>query len=162
MVQTCFRHSRRETNLRCGRCGRPICSECVTHSDVGIRCPVCVKESRPAGLDVSPAHFLLASMAALGVGAAGGAVNGFLLRYVGWIPFLSIAVFLLVGFLVGESIARLIGVRHSTGLQVVAGLGVVVAYVVTNIIKSQALISIDPFTIVIAVIAVAVAASRVR
>ena len=162
MALTCFRHSSRETNLKCGRCGRPICSECVTHTDVGMRCPVCLKEMRPTGLDVSPAHFLLASMAALGVGAAGGAVNGFLLRIIGGIPFLSIAVFLLVGFLIGESIARLIGVRHSTGLQVVAGLGVVVAYVVTNIIRSQVLFDVDPFTIVIAVIAVAVATSRVR
>ncbi|PZC47756.1 MAG: hypothetical protein C1O27_000641 [Chloroflexi bacterium] len=118
---------------------------------------------RPVGFDVSPAHFILATMAAVGVGAAGGALNGFMLLKVIWLPFfLSAAFFLLVAYLVGESTARLIGVRHSTGLQVVAGLGVVVAYVVTNIIKSQVLFVLEPFTIVIVVIAIAVATSRIR
>ena len=38
---TCTYHSNRETNLSCSRCDRPICTECVVHSPVGMRCPEC-------------------------------------------------------------------------------------------------------------------------
>lgn len=37
----CYRHPDRETLLRCGRCDRPICSECQVRHPVGIRCPEC-------------------------------------------------------------------------------------------------------------------------
>ncbi len=37
----CTYHSNRETNLACSRCDRPICTECVVHSPVGMRCPEC-------------------------------------------------------------------------------------------------------------------------
>jgi membrane associated rhomboid family serine protease len=40
-VPTCYRHPNRETGLACSNCGRPICSECMTHAAVGIRCPEC-------------------------------------------------------------------------------------------------------------------------
>ena len=38
---TCHRHRDRITNLRCSRCGRPICGECSRDSPVGQRCPEC-------------------------------------------------------------------------------------------------------------------------
>lgn len=119
---------------------------------------------RLAGFDVSPAHFILATMAAVGVGAAGGTVYGFLLNVI-WLPFfLSVTFFLLVAYLIGETVARLIGVRRSTGLQVVAGFGVVVASVLTTIVKTEGrtILDLNPFTVVIVVIAIAVATSRIR
>jgi membrane associated rhomboid family serine protease len=35
----CYRHPNRETRLACSECGRPICTECMHHAPVGIRCP---------------------------------------------------------------------------------------------------------------------------
>lgn len=35
----CYRHPDRPTALRCSRCGRPICGECVTPAPVGQLCP---------------------------------------------------------------------------------------------------------------------------
>ncbi|SCG65075.1 rhomboid family intramembrane serine protease [Micromonospora inositola] len=41
---TCYRHPRRETLLRCTRCDRHICPECMREAPVGHRCPECVRE----------------------------------------------------------------------------------------------------------------------
>jgi membrane associated rhomboid family serine protease len=45
-VDTCYRHPDRETGLHCSNCGRPICTECMTHAAVGIRCPECAGGQR--------------------------------------------------------------------------------------------------------------------
>ncbi|MBJ7354188.1 MAG: rhomboid family intramembrane serine protease [Thermoleophilaceae bacterium] len=42
--QTCYRHPGRETNVSCSNCGRPICTDCMTPSPVGMRCPECMNE----------------------------------------------------------------------------------------------------------------------
>lgn len=43
-AQTCYRHPDRETNVSCSNCGRPICTDCMTPSPVGMRCPECSNE----------------------------------------------------------------------------------------------------------------------
>ena len=40
-MQTCYRHSGRETGVSCSNCGRPICPDCMTPTSVGMRCPEC-------------------------------------------------------------------------------------------------------------------------
>ncbi|MFT4049461.1 MAG: rhomboid family intramembrane serine protease [Solirubrobacterales bacterium] len=42
--QTCYRHPGRETNVSCSNCGRSICTDCMTPSPVGMRCPECASE----------------------------------------------------------------------------------------------------------------------
>lgn len=41
---SCYRHSGRATNVSCSNCGRPICTDCMTPSPVGMRCPECSSE----------------------------------------------------------------------------------------------------------------------
>src|SRR4051812_46167295 len=38
-VPTCYRHPGREAHVRCTRCDRPICPECMIPASVGFQCP---------------------------------------------------------------------------------------------------------------------------
>ena len=45
-VPVCYRHPSKETYVRCTRCDRSICPDCMNAASVGHQCPDCVAEGR--------------------------------------------------------------------------------------------------------------------
>ncbi len=76
-VVVCYRHSGREANIRCQRCGRPICPDCMRDAAVGFQCPDCVKDGaksmrtgRAAYGGARSANPALTSMVLIGINVA--------------------------------------------------------------------------------------------
>jgi hypothetical protein len=68
----CYRHPKRETRVSCATCGRPICTECMVSTDVGIKCPDDARLPRGARAGVMKTNQVLWSLlAGLGVAAFG-------------------------------------------------------------------------------------------
>src|SRR4029450_9183382 len=68
----CYRHPKRETRVSCATCGRPICTECMVATDVGIKCPEDARLPRGAragGMKADPV--LRRLLAGPGVSVAG-------------------------------------------------------------------------------------------
>jgi hypothetical protein len=68
----CYRHPKRETRVSCATCGRPICTECMVATDVGIKCPDDARLPRGARAGVMKTNQVVRSiLAGLGVAVAG-------------------------------------------------------------------------------------------
>lgn len=164
----CATHPSVETELACGKCGKPICPRCLYHTPVGARCRQCANIRRLPTYSISPAFLLRGLGGALGAGAAIGAGWGFLLPF-GPAFFFGLLLGLGVGYGVGEAVSAATNRKAGPPLQALAVLGVLVAYgvrvaivSVTDEIDLLELARDDLFGYVVVAVGVAVAAGRVR
>ncbi|MFD4345036.1 rhomboid family intramembrane serine protease [Streptomyces coelicoflavus] len=51
----CYRHPDRQTGIRCTRCERPICTDCMVNASVGFHCPDCAAGRTPGATGPAPA-----------------------------------------------------------------------------------------------------------
>lgn len=157
----CARHPNVETGLACGRCETPICPKCMVMTDVGARCPACAPARKLPQFEVGPLLVVRGLAAGLLAGAALGAVWGAL--FPGGLGFFSIFLGIGIGYGVAEPVSVAAKRKSGTALQISAAMGVVLAYLVRNLVATgQALPADDLFGAIVVIAAVIVAANRLR
>jgi uncharacterized membrane protein len=126
----CARHPDIETDLRCGKCEQPICPKCAVQTPVGLRCPKCAALKKLPVFEISTIFYIRGIAAGLAAAAASGAIwpyiplGGFFLFFIA----------LVVGYLIGEAVSLAVNRKRGPGLQIIAGVSVVVSYAVRSLI----------------------------
>src|SRR5919205_3605986 len=81
----CYRHPDRETRVSCATCGRPICTECMVQTEVGIKCPDDAKLPRGARAGVMKRDQIAKSfLAGIAVALLGAVIVYYVLSQVGF------------------------------------------------------------------------------
>jgi len=126
----CAFHPDVETNLRCGKCGKPICPKCLVQTPVGARCPDCAKLYKLPTYQVSATYFLRAIGTGAGMAIVGGVIWG-VVR--GLVPFFYLNFLLApaVGYAIGEVISLSVNRKRGAILAIIAGVAVALSYVVS-------------------------------
>src|SRR5438128_9964016 len=102
----CYRHPDRETLIRCGRCGRPVCLQCQVRHPVGIRCKECAQIRKDPLTTLTPTQYALAFVSALGASIVGG----FIAPYLGFL-FAFFVGPVICGF-IAEFVGRVLGYKR--------------------------------------------------
>jgi hypothetical protein len=138
----CARHPQVETSLRCGRCGTPICPRCLVQTPVGARCPTCANVRRIPTVDVKPVFLARGFAAAVVAGIVVGGVWGLALpgRNTGFLGFFVFFLAMGIGYAIGESIAVATNRKRSVALQACAVFGVILAFLVHNLVSGSVLL----------------------
>lgn len=134
---TCHWHPDRETGLRCGNCGKPVCFECVRQHPVGIRCKECARSARLPTYRFSQSDAVRGIAAAAGLGLA-GAVVLFILVSLVFGGFFFFIILIGVGYAIGEGVSRAVNRRRGRAYQYMA-LGAVL--LATSVFSLPALLS---------------------
>ena len=128
----CARHPDIETDLRCGKCLQPICPKCVVKTPVGARCPKCAALKKLPVFEISTIFY----MRAIAAGLATAAVAGAIWKFIPLGGFFLFFMALVVGYVIGEAVSLAANRKRGPGLQIIAGISVVVSYTVRSLIEA--------------------------
>lgn len=121
----CVNHPKRETAVRCSKCGRPICTSCMIQTPVGMRCRQCAGLRKLPQYQVGPGLLVRSGLAGLVVSALAWLAAGV-------IPYLRFFLAIFVGFAVGEVMSRAARRRGNHVLEAVAVVAVVAGWVIAE------------------------------
>jgi hypothetical protein len=118
----CSFHPKRETQLRCNRCDKPICIKCATHTPTGYRCPECIRNQQKIFVTTKWFDQLIAAVITAVI-----AYLGSMLTFLG---FYSILIAIGTGYLVVWLVKKAINNRRSPLLKyVMSGTALIVCLV---------------------------------
>jgi hypothetical protein len=117
---TCTFHPKRETQLRCNRCDRPICIKCANHTPTGYRCSECIRSQQKIFITTKWFDYLIA-IVITGVISFLGSQLSFLRG------FYTILIAMGAGFLVVWAVKKAINNRRSPLLKIVMSATALVA-----------------------------------
>ncbi len=116
-VNYCANHPDRETNLRCNRCGKYICTKCAVQTPTGYRCPECVRGQQKKFETAQTADLFVG----FGLALVLSAVGGFLSARIGFFALLLAPA---AGSLIAEAVRSATGKRRSPTLFILVAVGV--------------------------------------
>jgi len=159
----CANHPNVETNLRCGKCDKPICPKCMVQTPVGARCRNCAGLDKLPTFRVSTRYYLRATGTAVGMAFACGAVWG-LIAWLVPMFFLNLLLAAAAGYAIGEVTSLSVNRKRGTGLAVLGGIAVASSYAVTYLFPG--VLPFGIFSVVYNIIAVGlgifIAVTRLR
>ena len=155
----CAIHPEIETNLRCAKCGKPICPKCLVETPVGAKCQDCAGLSKLPTYHVSTKYYLRAVVAGLVIAIICGLVWSVVM---GFVPFFYLNLLLApgAGYVIGEVVSLSVNRKRGTGLAVVAGIAMVISYL-TSILSPWGL-SFGLLGLLALALGIFVAVSRLR
>ena len=122
----CYRHPDRETRVSCATCGRPICTECMVSTEVGIKCPEDAQLPRGARAGVMKKDQIAKSfLAGIAVALLGALVAYYVLPQIGFGRLILSA---LAGYGAGIFIHRAGGRNGGPLAMAISGVAVAVAF----------------------------------
>jgi membrane protein CcdC involved in cytochrome C biogenesis len=163
----CATHPDVTTNLRCGKCGKPICPKCMVVTPVGARCRDCARLYKLPTFRVSVQYYLRAAATALALAVVLGLLWGFIENLLPFHIFSLIAA-MGIGWVIGELVSRSVNRKKSSGLAVIGGAGVAISYGIAYLVEylRAGFISFDLYRVVFTLVALGIgiyfAASRLR
>ena len=122
----CYRHPDRETRVSCATCGRPICTECMIQTEVGIKCPEDARLPRGARAGVMKSGQVTKSLlAGIAVAVLGALIVYYVLPQIGFGRLILSA---LAGYGAGTLIHRAGGRNGGPLAMAISGVAVAVAF----------------------------------
>ena len=121
----CYRHPNRETRVSCATCGRPICTDCMVPTDVGIKCPEDARLPRGARAGVMKGNQVARSLLA---GVAVALLGVPVVYAIFEIGFFSLILSALAGYGAGTLVHRAGGRNGGPLAMAISGVAVAVAY----------------------------------
>ncbi len=126
----CTFHPNVETNLRCGKCGKPICPKCMVETPVGARCRDCARVTKLPTFALAAKHYWRAALVGTGMAFALGAAwwgIKLVMPYI-YFNFLLAAGF---GYVMSEVIGLAVNRKRSRWLAVIAGVCLVGSFMIS-------------------------------
>lgn len=153
----CATHPNVETNLRCGKCGKPICPKCMVQTPVGARCRECARLNRPPTFRVSGQYYFRAAGTALILAVVVGLVWGIIETFLPFY-FFSLIVAMGIGWIIGELIGRTVNRKRGTGLAAIGAIAVVICFGVSLLVDYywNGFLSFSPYRIVFSLLTLGV------
>jgi hypothetical protein len=121
----CYRHPNRETRVSCATCGRPICTDCMVPTDVGIKCPEDARLPRGARAGAMKGNQVARSLLA---GVAVALLGVPVVYAIFEIGFFSLVLSALAGYGAGTLVHRAGGRNGGPLAMAISGVAVAVAY----------------------------------
>jgi len=124
----CANHPTIETNLRCNRCEKPICTKCAVLTPTGYRCKECVRNQQKTFDTAVWYDYAFAIV----IGAVLGYIGGRLTAYIG---FFTIFLAPIAGVAIAEIIRLAVRKRRSKSLYIASAVAVAVGSLIPVLLR---------------------------